>query len=101
MYKELNFPVLIVHRDVKADTVAGERIRGIAAELEQDGFNILPTASSAEGASSPLHTMAWRASSSRRRAPEKISGCCKTWSNSFAWPGAGHRNCRSSPWASR
>ena len=49
MYKELNFPVLIVHRDVKADTVAGERIRGIAAELEQDGFNILPTASSAEG----------------------------------------------------
>ncbi|MCF7202426.1 arginine/lysine/ornithine decarboxylase [Pseudomonas oligotrophica] len=49
MYKELNFPVLIVHRDVKADTVAGQRIRGIAAELEQDGFNILPTASSAEG----------------------------------------------------
>ncbi|UIP87852.1 Orn/Lys/Arg decarboxylase N-terminal domain-containing protein [Pseudomonas phenolilytica] len=49
MYKDLKFPVLIVHRDIKADTVAGERIRGIAAELEQDGFAILPTASSAEG----------------------------------------------------
>jgi len=49
MYKDLKFPVLIVHRDIKADTVAGERVRAIAAELEQDGFTILSTASSAEG----------------------------------------------------
>lgn len=49
MYKDLKFPVLIVHRDIKADTVAGERVRGIAHELEQDGFSILSTASSAEG----------------------------------------------------
>ncbi|MBT8766635.1 Orn/Lys/Arg family decarboxylase [Metapseudomonas boanensis] len=49
MYKELKFPVLIVHRDIKADTVAGERVRSIACELEQDGFTILSTASSAEG----------------------------------------------------
>ena len=27
MYKDLNFPILIVHRDIKADTVAGERVR--------------------------------------------------------------------------
>ncbi|MFU5836978.1 hypothetical protein ACM7TU_30135, partial [Pseudomonas aeruginosa] len=26
MYKDLKFPVLIVHRDIKADTVAGERV---------------------------------------------------------------------------
>ncbi|WP_412071201.1 hypothetical protein, partial [Pseudomonas fluorescens] len=25
MYKDLKFPVLIVHRDIKADTVAGDR----------------------------------------------------------------------------
>ncbi len=49
MYKDLKFPVLIVHRDIKADTVAGERVRGIARELELDGFNILSTASSEEG----------------------------------------------------
>ncbi|MND62731.1 Biodegradative arginine decarboxylase [compost metagenome] len=49
MYKELKFPILIVHRDIKADTVAGERVRSIARELEQDGFTILSTASSAEG----------------------------------------------------
>ncbi|WP_437883391.1 Orn/Lys/Arg decarboxylase N-terminal domain-containing protein [Pseudomonas sp. LRF_L74] len=49
MYKDLKFPVLIVHRDIKADTVAGERVRGIAQELAQDGFAILSTASSAEG----------------------------------------------------
>lgn len=49
MYKDLKFPILIVHRDIKADTVAGERVRGIATELERDGFLILPTADSAEG----------------------------------------------------
>ncbi|WP_300656406.1 Orn/Lys/Arg decarboxylase N-terminal domain-containing protein [Pseudomonas sp.] len=49
MYKDLKFPVLIVHRDIKADTVAGDRVRAIAHELEQDGFSILSTASSAEG----------------------------------------------------
>lgn len=49
MYKDLNFPILIVHRDIKADTVAGERIRAIAEELSKDGFTILTTASSAEG----------------------------------------------------
>ncbi|MDD0844017.1 Orn/Lys/Arg decarboxylase N-terminal domain-containing protein [Pseudomonas sp. Gutcm_11s] len=49
MYKDLNFPILIVHRDIKADTVAGERVRAIAEELSKDGFTILPTASSAEG----------------------------------------------------
>ncbi len=49
MYKDLKFPVLIVHRDIKADTVAGDRVRAIAHELEQDGFSILSSASSAEG----------------------------------------------------
>ncbi|MCG8907597.1 arginine/lysine/ornithine decarboxylase [Pseudomonas sp. DP-17] len=49
MYKDLKFPILIVHRDIKADTVAGDRVRDIARELEQDGFSILSTASSAEG----------------------------------------------------
>jgi len=49
MYKDLKFPVLIVHRDIKADTVAGDRVRAIAQELEQDGFHIVSTASSAEG----------------------------------------------------
>jgi len=49
MYKDLKFPVLIVHRDIKADTVAGERVRAIAHELEQDGFSIISSASSAEG----------------------------------------------------
>ncbi|MCQ4346520.1 lysine decarboxylase [Pseudomonas stutzeri] len=49
MYKDLKFPVLIVHRDIKTDSVAGERVRGIAAELERDGFSILATASAREG----------------------------------------------------
>ncbi len=49
MYKDLNFPILIVHRDIKADTVAGERVRAIAEELGKDGVAILSTASSAEG----------------------------------------------------
>ena len=49
MYKDLKFPILIVHRDIKADTVAGGRVRAIAQELEQEGFSILSTASSAEG----------------------------------------------------
>ena len=49
MYKDLKFPVLIVHRDIKADSVAGERVRGIIRELEQDGFTILATASAREG----------------------------------------------------
>ncbi|WP_397378180.1 Orn/Lys/Arg decarboxylase N-terminal domain-containing protein [Pseudomonas sp.] len=49
MYKDLKFPVLIVHRDIKADTAAGDRVRAIAQELEQDGFSILSSASSAEG----------------------------------------------------
>lgn len=49
MYKDLKFPILIVHRDIKADTVAGQRVREIASELEQDGFHILPTASASEG----------------------------------------------------
>lgn len=49
MYKDLRFPVLIVHRDIKADSVAGERVRGIVHELEQDGFTILATASPREG----------------------------------------------------
>ncbi|WP_137817112.1 arginine/lysine/ornithine decarboxylase [Pseudomonas sp. 2FG] len=49
MYKDLKFPVLIVHRDIKADTVAGDRVREIARELELEGFTIIATGSSAEG----------------------------------------------------
>ncbi|MGV8842544.1 MAG: Orn/Lys/Arg decarboxylase N-terminal domain-containing protein [Pseudomonas sp.] len=49
MYKDLKFPVLIIHRDIKADTVAGDRIREIARELEHDGFSTLLTASATEG----------------------------------------------------
>lgn len=49
MYKDLKFPVLIVHRDIKADTVAGDRIRGIARELEQEGFNIVSAIDYTEG----------------------------------------------------
>lgn len=35
MYKDLKFPILIVHRDIKADSVAGERVRAIADDLER------------------------------------------------------------------
>ena len=49
MYKDLKFPVLIVHRDIKADTVAGDRVRGIARELEQEGFSIFSAVDYAEG----------------------------------------------------
>ena len=48
MYKDLKFPILIVHRAIKADNVAGERVRGIAEELRQDGFAILAAADHAE-----------------------------------------------------
>ena len=48
MYKDLKFPILIVHRAIKADSVAGERVRGIAEELAQDGFAILAAADQAE-----------------------------------------------------
>lgn len=49
MYKDLKFPILIVHRDIKADSVAGDRVRGIVQELAQDGFTILPAVDYAEG----------------------------------------------------
>lgn len=49
MYKDLKFPVLIVHRDIKADTVAGDRVRGIARELEQEGFSIVSAVNYTEG----------------------------------------------------
>jgi len=49
MYKDLKFPILMVHHDIKADSVAGQRVREIAQALEQDGFVILPTASVKEG----------------------------------------------------
>lgn len=49
MYKDLKFPILIVHRDIKADTVAGDRVRGIARELEQEGFSIFSAVDYAEG----------------------------------------------------
>lgn len=48
MYKDLKFPILIVHRAINADTVAGERVRGIAEELCQDGFTIIKAADHAE-----------------------------------------------------
>jgi hypothetical protein len=48
MYKDLKFPILIVHRAIKADSVAGERIRGIAEELSQDGFAIIKAADHTE-----------------------------------------------------
>src|SRR5690606_12013954 len=49
MYKDLKFPILIVHRDIKAESVAGERVRAIADELRQYGFTILSASSSDEG----------------------------------------------------
>ncbi|MCO7520323.1 MULTISPECIES: Orn/Lys/Arg decarboxylase N-terminal domain-containing protein [unclassified Pseudomonas] len=48
MYKDLKFPILIVHRAIKADSVAGERVRGIADELAQDGFAVLAATDQAE-----------------------------------------------------
>ena len=58
MYKDLKFPILIVHRAIKADSVAGERVRGIAEELRQDGFAILTTP---KPVWSPPLTTAWPA----------------------------------------
>ncbi|WP_318183078.1 Orn/Lys/Arg decarboxylase N-terminal domain-containing protein, partial [Pseudomonas fluorescens] len=49
MYKDLKFPVLIVHRDIKADSVAGDRVRGIARELEQEGFSVVSAVDYTEG----------------------------------------------------
>ena len=49
MYKDLNFPVLIVHRDIKTDSVAGERVRAIAKALEEEGLGVLLTASASDG----------------------------------------------------
>ena len=49
MYKDLKFPILIVHRDIKADTVAGDRVRGIARELEQESFSVFCAVDYAEG----------------------------------------------------
>lgn len=81
MYKDLKFPILIVHRDIKADTVAGDRVRGIARELEQDGFAILSTASSAEGriVASTHHGLACILVAAEGAG--RTSGCCRTWSS--------------------
>lgn len=49
MYKDLRFPVLLVHREVNAASVAGERLRGIVAELEQNALAVVATASLREG----------------------------------------------------
>src|SRR5690606_5418312 len=48
MYNELKLPILIVHRAIKAECVAGERVRAIAAELAQAGFWMLSIAGTAE-----------------------------------------------------
>ncbi|MGN8260462.1 Orn/Lys/Arg decarboxylase N-terminal domain-containing protein [Pseudomonas sp. SMSB3] len=48
MYKDLKFPILIVHRAIKSDSVAGERIRAIADELIQDGFAVIKAAEHTE-----------------------------------------------------
>lgn len=52
MYKDLKFPILIVHRDIKADSVAGELVANalkharpsevsIALTRSPDGLNVL------------------------------------------------------------
>lgn len=81
MYKDLNFPILIVHRDIKADTVAGERVRAIAEELGKDGFTILSTASSAEGriVASTHHGLACILVAAEGAG--RTSACCRTWSS--------------------
>jgi arginine decarboxylase len=61
MYKDLKFPILIVHRDIKADTVAGDRVRGIARELEQEGFSISRPWTTPKGGWWPPPITAWRA----------------------------------------
>lgn len=81
MYQDLKFPILIVHRDIKADTVAGDRVRAIARELEQEGFSILSTASSPRAASSPRPTTAWPASWWPPKGRGRTGTCCRTCSN--------------------
>ena len=49
MHADLQFPILIVHRDIKADSATGERIRAIAAELERSGFAVLFAVHAQEG----------------------------------------------------
>lgn len=45
MYKDLKFPILIVHRDIKADSVAGSRRAGGAGRHR--GADALSAASAA------------------------------------------------------
>jgi len=49
MYKDLEFPILIVHHAFKTDNITGQRVREMASTLEQDGFVILPASSVEEG----------------------------------------------------
>ncbi len=81
MYKDLKFPILIVHRDIKADSVAGDRVRAIAHELEQDGFTILSTATSAEGriVASTHHGLACILVTAEGAG--RTSTGCRTWSS--------------------
>lgn len=60
--------------------MAGDRVRGIARELEQDGFSILSTASSAEGqiVASTHHGLACILVAAEGA---RTSACCRTWWN--------------------
>ncbi len=93
MYKDLKFPILIVHRDIKADTVAGDRVRGIARELEQDGFSVFCAVDYAEGrlVASTHHGLACLLI-----AAEGAGENTHLLQNMVALP-----ICRSLPWASR
>lgn len=81
MYKDLKFPVLIVHRDIKADTVAGDRVRAIAQSLPRTASAFCPLPVRQKGVLSlPLIT-AWLASWWPPRVRGRTAACCRTWSS--------------------
>ena len=81
MYKDLRFPVLVVHRDIQADCVAGARLRGIVGELERNGFSVLATASPREGRILASSQYGLAASSWRPRAAVSRPACWRTASS--------------------
>lgn len=49
MFKHLHFPILVINSDIDRNNVAGQQLAELFKALEQEGFEVLATASLEEG----------------------------------------------------
>mgnify|MGYP001337761145 FL=1 len=49
MFKQLNFPILIIHPQSGQPDIAGRQLQALQVSLQQEGFEVLGAASLEEG----------------------------------------------------